>query len=106
MSKETALPINENGKCVLANVVNTECEGKKQSTINPPMKWECTSECKETEVGTIIDLKAAFQHPIQDVHKTLDNCDSDCPNQHYTKCSGGDVFELCGSLFKRRWVSQ
>ena len=51
---------------------------------------------KNSEVGTIIDLKAAFQHPIQDVRKTLDSCDSDCPNQHYTKCSGGDVFELRG----------
>ena len=63
------------------------------------MKWECTSECKElteAEVGTIIDLKAAFQHPLQDVRKTLDSCDSECPNQHYTKCSGGDVFELGG----------
>ena len=99
MSRDYALPIDENGKCVLANVVNTECEGKKKSTKNPPMKWECTSECKkltEAEVGTIIDLKAAFQHPIQDVRNTLDSCDSECPNQHYTKCSGGDVFELHG----------
>ena len=48
---------------MLANVVNTECEGKKQSTKTLSMKRECTSECKdltEAEVGTIIDLKAAL----------------------------------------------
>ena len=62
-----ALPIDENGKCALASEVHTEIEGKKTPHQNPPMKWECTIECKvltEAEIGTILDLKAAFEHPI------------------------------------------
>ena len=64
---------------------------------NPPTKWECTVECKvltESEIGTIIDLKAAFEHPIQDVRKALDTCDSDCPNRHYTRCGSPRVCTL------------
>ena len=30
------------------------------------------------------------------IYNTLDSCDSECPNQYYTKCSGGDVFEHRG----------
>ena len=35
VKKDCALPIDENGKCVLANVVNTQCEGKKTKYQNP-----------------------------------------------------------------------
>ena len=35
VKRDCALPINENGKCVLANVVNTQCKGKKTKYQNP-----------------------------------------------------------------------
>ena len=52
-----ALPIDENWKYVLANEVNTECEGKKKKhyTKSPPMKWECTIVLSQAKIGTIID---------------------------------------------------
>ena len=99
IKRDHALVIDENGKCLLANEVNTEREDKKHGTKKPPMRWECTSECKvltDSEVGSILDLKKAFERPIQDVRKTLDTCDSDCPNQHNTKCCNGVQFELRG----------
>ena len=52
------------------------------------MKWACSDECKslsEAEVSAIIELKEAFDKPIQDVRHASDVCYSDCPNQHYTK---------------------
>ena len=52
------------------------------------MKWECTSEGRnltESEVSAIIELKLAFDQPMQLVRQTLDMCDSDCPNQHHSK---------------------
>ena len=52
------------------------------------MKWACTSECKtltDDEVHAVIELKESFDNPIQEVQQALDACDSDCPNQHYTK---------------------
>ena len=50
-------------------------------------KWECSSECKPVtaaEVGIILQLKAAFEMPLEDVRHALDHCDEGCPNGHYT----------------------
>ena len=64
-----------------------------------PMKWACTSECKtltDVEVHAIIDLKEAFDKPIQEVRLALDVCDNDCPNQHYTKIVHSTTIDLQG----------
>ena len=67
---------------IIADSKTSKCNHKNQ-----PMKWACTSECKTPtagEVHAIIGLKEAFDKPKQEVQQTLDMCDNDCPNQHYT----------------------
>ena len=44
----------------------------------------------------IIDLKEAFDKPIREVRLALDVCDSDCPNQHYTKVVNDVTIDLQG----------
>jgi len=61
------------------------------------MKWECSCECKpltETEVDSIVSLRAAFENPMQDVQHALDTCDDGCPNQHYTKVVADSTVDL------------
>ena len=89
VKREYALPIDTNGRCVIAKkVVCTSCEIPRYSTEEPPMKWKCSSECKilsDAEVCTIIDLAPAFQKPMRELKYALESVDSGCPNQHYTK---------------------
>ena len=44
----------------------------------------------------IIDLKEAFDKPIQEVRLALEVCDNDCPNQHYTKIVHNTTIDLQG----------
>ena len=83
-----ALPIDTNGRCVIANKVCTSDETHRNSAKEPPMKWECSSECKilsVAEVCMIIDLAAAFKKTMSELRCALESVDSGCPNQHYTK---------------------
>ena len=43
-----------------------------------------------------IEVKVAFDKPIQEVRLALDVWDSDCPNQHYTKVVDNVTIELQG----------
>ena len=95
VQRDYALPIDENGKCVVAKEVESKTETKHRKH---PMKWECSSECKpltETEVDSIVSLKAAYENPMQEVRHTLDTCDG-CPNQHYTKVVEDSSVDLRG----------
>ena len=68
VKKEYALPIDTNGRCITAKNVCTSDEIPRYSAKEPPMKWECSSECKiigDSDVCTIIDLAAAFQKPMR-----------------------------------------
>ena len=88
VKREYALPIDTHGRCVIATKVCTSDEIPKKSAKEPPMKWECSSECKiptDSDVCTIIDLAAAFQKPMRELRCVLESVDSGCPNQHYTK---------------------
>ena len=52
-----------NGKCITAKNVCTSDEIPRYSAKEPPMKWECSSECKilsDSNVCTIIDLDIVF----------------------------------------------
>ena len=93
--RDYALPIDENGKCVVAKEIESKTKTKHRKH---PMKWECSSECKpltEAEVDTIVSFKAAFENPMQEVRHTLDTCDG-CPNQHYTKVVEDSSVDLRG----------
>ena len=63
------------------------------------MKWACTSECKplmDDELHATVELNESFDKPIQEVRLALDVCDSDCPNQHYTKIVNNTAIDLQG----------
>ena len=89
VKREYALPIDTNGRCLIAKkVVCTSGEIPRNSAKKPPKKWKCSSECtilSDAEV-CIIDLEAAFQKPMRELRCALESVDSGCPNQHYTKC--------------------
>ena len=46
VKKEYALPIDTNRRCTTAKNVFTSDEIPRYSAKKPPMKWECSSECK------------------------------------------------------------
>ena len=47
-------------------------------------------------MNAILELKSAFDEPIQSVRQALDTFDSDCPNEHYTKLVHNCTTELMG----------
>ena len=63
VKREYALPIDTNGRGVIAKkVVCTFGDIPRYSAKEPPMKWECSSECKiitDAEVCTIINPRRA-----------------------------------------------
>jgi len=63
------------------------------------MKWECSCECRpltETEIDSIVSLRAAFENSMQEVRSALDTCDDGRPNQHYTKLVADSTVDLRG----------
>ena len=90
VKRDHAIPIDENGICMVANITKTDSETNK---TNEPKKWESSSECKPlttAEVDAIVVLKEAFEKPMQDLRHTLATCDDGCPNQHYSKIVDGN----------------
>ena len=88
VKREYALPVDINGRCITVKKVCTSGDTPRYLAKEPPMKWECSSECKiltDSDVCTIIDLAAAFQKPMRELRCALESVDSGCPNQHYTK---------------------
>uniref|UniRef100_A0A1X7V2D2 Uncharacterized protein n=1 Tax=Amphimedon queenslandica TaxID=400682 RepID=A0A1X7V2D2_AMPQE len=100
-----ANPVDTNGTCCVAGVVDVSCidrveecnydsdsedenfddnrmyTNKRKSTL----KWHCTDRCKpllESDVSSIIEVGRYFDEPINDLRKHLDACDN-CPNKHY-----------------------
>ena len=81
VKRDTAIPINKQGQCIVAVEITPETE--LQSCT-----WECSNECKpisEGEVDAILCLKAAFDLSVEDVRAALNTCDFGCPYGHYTK---------------------
>ena len=61
VKKEYALPIDTNGRCITAKNVCTSDEIPRYSAKEPPVKWECSSDCKivsDSDVRMIIDLES------------------------------------------------
>ena len=58
------------------------------------MQWQ--KPAYDGEVHAIVKFKEAFDQPIQEVRQALDKCDSDCPNQHYTKVVQNTTIYLQG----------
>ena len=80
VKRDTAIPINEQGQCIVAVEITPETELQACT-------WECSKECKpisEGEVDAILCLKAAFDLSVEDVRAALNTCDFGCPYGHYT----------------------
>ena len=77
------ISINEAGECVLAKEIEPDRDNSKSDKDSSEKdtkkkKWECSSECKpvtDAEVDAILELKAAFEMPLEDVRDALDHCD-------------------------------
>ena len=94
VQRHTAVPIDERGRCFVANGVSTMVRVDKTASPTQPkteqqfLRWKCCSECKpltKTEVSAIVELKDSFDKPMIELRQDLDMCDSGCPNQHYTR---------------------
>ena len=94
VQRHTAVPIDERGRCFVANGVSTMVRVDKTASPTQPkteqqfLRWKCCSECKpltKAEVSAIVELKDSFDKPMIELRQDLDMCDSGCPNQHYTR---------------------
>ena len=98
MQRACVIPIDENGRCVVANEISSSGNETSKTKGKQPLKWCCSSECKtltEAEVAAVVNLKQVFEKPIQELRTALYECDSGCPNGHYTKAV---VREDAGSI--------
>ena len=92
VQRHTAVPIDERGRCFVANGVSTMVRIDKTASPTQPkteqqfLRWKCCSECKpltKAVVSAIVDLKYSFDKPMIELRQDLDMCDSGCPNQHH-----------------------
>ena len=70
VKRDTAIPINKQGQCIVAVEITPETE--LQSCT-----WECSNECNpisEGEVDAILCLKEAFDLSVEDVRAALNTC--------------------------------
>ena len=98
VQRACAIPIDENGRCVVANEISSSGNDTSKTKGKQPLKWCCSSECKtltEAEVAAMVNLKQAFEKPMEELRTALYACDSGCPNGHYSKAV---VREHAGSI--------
>ena len=104
VQRACVIPIDENGRCVVTNEISSSGNDTSKMKGKQPLKWCCSSECKtltEAEVAAVVNLKQAFEKPMEELRAALYACDSGCPNGHYTKAvvredAGSIVVDLQG----------
>ena len=104
VQRACVIPMDENGRCVVASETSSSQNETSKTKGKQPLKWCCSSECKtltEPEVAAIVNLKQAFEKPMEELRTALYACDSGCPNGHYTKAvvrehAGSIVIDLQG----------
>ena len=71
VKRPSAIPIKENGTCVVANEIsNSKNDSTKTKGDQPPKEWNCHSECKvitDAEVAAIVRLRQVFDKPMHEV---------------------------------------
>ena len=71
VKRPSAMPVNEDGTCVVANEVsNSETNSTNSKGEQPTKGWGCHSECKvvtDTEVAAIVHLRQAFDKPMHEL---------------------------------------
>ena len=70
VKRPCAIPIKENGTCVVANEIsNSVNDSTKTKEDQPPKEWNCHSECKvitDAEVAAIVHLRQASDKPMHE----------------------------------------
>ncbi len=64
VKRDYAIPINEQGKCIVAKVIKTD------SPTGTTTQWGCSRECKPVtpqEIETIVGFKEAFEKPMHEL---------------------------------------
>ena len=81
VQRHTAVPIDECGRCFVANGVSTMVRIDKTASPTQPkteqqfLRWLCCSECKpltNAEVSAIVDLKHSFDKPMIELRQDRD----------------------------------
>ena len=64
-----------------------EQQDKNKKPEPQMLKWLCTDRCKLLTENdkAIIEIRQYFDEPIKLLRQHLEDCDSDCPNYHYTR---------------------
>ena len=113
--RESPLPVNEYGQCVVAEQVKEKPDSAGAGGQQVPTgcvqaaesdkksadckKWGCSKHCKplkESEIVAMVTFKAAFDLCVEEVRVALAKCDLGCSFGHYTKLVCDSVVDLKG----------
>ena len=110
--KDTPIPINERGECVVAeeipcepseNVPSVDSDSaqtpKSDSVPKLCKKWQCHKECRPlrvSEVDAILDFRSCLELSVEEAREALAKCDLGCPFVHSAKLVGSTPVALKG----------
>ena len=107
--RDTPIPINERGECVVAeeipcepseNVSSDSAQTPKSDSVPKVYKkWRCHKECRPlsvSEVAAILDLRSCLELSVEEAREALAKCDLGCPFVHSTKLVGSTPVALKG----------
>ena len=107
--RDTPIPINERGECVVAeeipcepseNVSSDSAQTPKSDSVPEVYKkWQCHKECRPlsvSEVAAILDLRSCLELSVEEAREALAKCDLGCPFVHCTKLVGSTPVALKG----------
>ena len=110
--RDTPIPINERGECVVAeeipcepseNVPSVDSDAaqtpKSDSVPKLCKKWQCHKECRPlsvSEVDAILDFRSCLELSVEEAREALAKCDLGCPFVHSTKLVGSTPVALKG----------
>ena len=110
--RDTPIPINERGECVVAeevpsepseNVPSVDSDSaqtpKSDSVPKVCKKWQCHRECRPlsvSEVEAILHFRSCLELSVEEAREALAKCDLGCPFVHSTKLVGSTPVALKG----------
>ena len=99
----------DNAMSVTPNVLPDSNQSESEESDNKRFrirKWRCHAACKpltDSDVDTIVSLRDAFTMPVTNVRRTLQACDTGCPNIHRSylvRIGESDSNPVCDSLLR------
>ena len=99
--RDTPIPINERGECVVAeeipcepseNVPSVDSDSaqtpKSDSVPKLCKKWQCHKECRPLSVSEVDAIRSCLELSVEEAREALAKCDLGCPFVHSTKLVG------------------